>query len=71
MAGFHHMHLVLILVFVGIFTGITSIWLVNISFKRKKVRLHQQLRDISSAARDKQLQEAKDNGEFDKWGNNS
>lgn len=64
------MHLILIFVFIGIFTGITSLWLVKISFKRKKARLHQQLRDISRAERDKQLQEAKDNGDFDKWDNN-
>jgi len=57
-------------IILGLIAGIFFIWLVNRGHKRKQARLHQQIRDTAQAERDKQLQEAKDQGDFDNWKNN-
>jgi hypothetical protein len=47
---------------------IFSICWVNSAHKRKKERLHQELRDNACAERDRQIQEAIDKGHFEQWG---
>ena len=60
----HNIFTVLIIVLI---VGLSFIWLINRAFRRKKMRLHQAIRDNGHAERDKQLQDAKDKGDFDKW----
>lgn len=52
---------------IAITGGILFIWWVNRAHRRKQVRLQQEIRDNARAERDKQLQNMKDKGEFDRW----
>ncbi|MBT7137853.1 MAG: hypothetical protein HN889_08315 [Rhodospirillaceae bacterium] len=62
------MHAIISLITLGLSVALFLIWWVNRSHSRKKARLHQEIRDISSAEKDKQFLEAREKGDFDKWG---
>ena len=47
--------------------GAVSMWGVNRARRRKQERLRQEFRENASNERDRQLQEAKAKGHFDKW----
>lgn len=63
----HPMYEVFATMTLGLVAGVFFIWRVNSANRRKQERLHQELRDIASAERDKQVQEALRNGHFDRW----
>lgn len=65
------MHNIFTVIISGLIAGVFFIWWINHVYKRKQVRLHQEIRDNAQAERDKQLQEAKDKGDFEKWKNNN
>jgi len=64
------MHEIIIALIVGPIIGILSVLWVNVAFKRKQERLHQEIRASACAERDKQLQDAKAKGDFDTWNHN-
>jgi hypothetical protein len=65
------MHNILTVMILGLITGVLFIWWINHVYRRKQLRLHQAIRDSAHAERAKQLQEAKDKGNFDRWDNNN
>jgi len=65
------MHNIFTVIIFGLIAGVFFIWWINRVYKRKQMRLHQAIRDNAYAERDKQLQEAKDKGNFDRWNNNN
>jgi len=64
------MNEILAAIFSGIAISIVFIWRVNSAHKRRKERIHQEIRDTVCAERNKQLQAAKDKGDFDIWNPN-
>jgi Flp pilus assembly protein TadB len=65
-------YIAILTVFVlGPMAGFLFIWRMGAANKRNQARLDQEKRDNIQAERDKQLQEAKDKGDFDKWGHNT
>ena len=63
------MHDILTVMILGLIAGVLSIWWINHVYRRKRMRLHQAIRDDAQAERAKQLQEAVDKGDFDRWDN--
>jgi len=57
-------------IFSGIAISIVFIWRVNSAHKRRKEQLNRDIRDNVCAERNKQLQAAKENGDFDIWNHN-
>ena len=55
----------------GPIVGLFFIWRMGAANKQDQVRLDQEKRDNIQVERDKQLQEAKDKGDFDRWGHDS
>jgi len=51
----------------GLLLGVYSIWWVNKAQRRKQEHFHQELRETACAEREKQIQAAKDNGDFKLW----
>lgn len=62
---------IILLIIIGLSAGVISVYWINWVEKRKKTRLHQDIRDISSAEKNKQIKAAKEKGAFDKWSQNS
>jgi len=65
------MHEIVIALIVGMVVCVLAIRWVNNTHKRKQSRLHDSMRDIATAERDKQLRAARQRGDFDQWGSDS
>ena len=65
--GFHRMHKIIAMLLIGIGAALFLICQTNTAHKKKQECLHQDVRDNTQAERDKQTQEAKDKGDFDRW----
>jgi hypothetical protein len=61
------MHNIFTVIISALIAGTIFIWWINHVYRRKRLRLHQAIRDNAYAEREKQLQEAKNKGDFDKW----
>lgn len=51
----------------GLIGGLLSIWWVNRAHERRRERLHRDMRANAGTERDRQIQAAKDRGDFDIW----